>query len=132
MFKRKGNVHPQLPKGWHDGAATSITIKRRNLAKRRGKLWGAGYDLVDQYSGEVIAEYGQDELKHMFQEIINLSQQQLQEAINLIVQALSEHEDSRNGQAIANINLAAYVTLPETMAMTKKEAFNHGYAHRPF
>lgn len=53
-----------LPAGYHDGTLASVSIRRRQQQKRfamsGASYTPSGWDLVDNYSGNVIAEYNDE------------------------------------------------------------------------
>lgn len=113
----------KLPKGFHDGSIAAVSIIRRAPTRRDV----GGWDLVDTHTGSLIAEYNDDggsDFHEMFKAIYTLQVNQAMAAMKLIGGATAEHEHSKNNTVIATITNAAYVTLPQTMKLTRKQAFD--------
>jgi hypothetical protein len=160
MFSRKpkrryGNVD--------DTTLASIRIQRRRGQKYKssqGTMFvPAGWDLMDGYSGRVIAEFNDEtapptmattvrsmstssrissayrdnganngsELGEMFQEIYRLCYQNTMDAMKMIAAALPEHEETPHGGFIASLEFKVNVSMPETSALTKKQAYQQGF-----
>jgi hypothetical protein len=157
----------KTPSGYHDGTLASVSITRRQQQKRGKRYVPAGWDLIDTYSGNVIAEFNDEtapppatrfrssaystklghisgvgtnplqpdgnELGELFQSIYMLCYNTTIEALQLLGQAIPEHKDSPDGTAIAQLVVSAYTKLPQSVNMTKKEAFKAGYnSEEPF
>lgn len=123
MRIRRYKAKQKLPRGFHDGTVASISVVRRAPTKRDV----GGWDIVDTHTGTLIAEYNDDgggDFHEMFKAIYRLQMDQATAALKLLGGATAEHEHSKNNTIIATISSTAFVTLPRTMAMTKKEAFN--------
>jgi hypothetical protein len=135
------SVQPQV--GWHKGWLTSIQIQRRQGRAEGVGYMPSGWDLVDTQSQQIIAEFNDEtapprqdfsrgfagltaengnEITDMFKEIYNICYQTTLQAMKLAGGALPEHEDSNDGEPIAQIVIGAYSRLPQTVRTTKKEA----------
>lgn len=158
MFKRRIATAPEanLPKGHHDGILTNVVIQRRQATKPNKcnpPINYSGWDLVDQVTCQLIAEFNDEtapplqnwqrydhktrttnegingnELNHLFQAIHTLCMNTAMDALRTIGHALPEHEHSPTGTVIATIAFGASVTLPETAKLTRKQAYQQGYA----
>src|SRR6516225_9427751 len=152
MWRRKQPVpHTnQPPAGWHEGIIQSITITKRNAKKIGNRYHPSGWDLIDSQTGQVIAEFNDEtappplydlvghrglapqdgsELGEMFKEIYRIAYDVTIEAMRLMARALPEHKNSPDGEPIAQLVIGAYNRLPQTIKMTKKEAYE---ATQPF
>jgi hypothetical protein len=144
-------THQEPPVGWHEGRLSSIQILRRHGRHVGERYYPSGWDLVDTQSKQVIAEFNDEtappafrpkigqpaslqpqdgnELGEMFKQIYQICYDTTIEAMKLMGRAMPEHADSNDGEPIAQIVIGAYSRLPETIKMTKREAYN---ATQPF
>jgi hypothetical protein len=127
----------KLPAGCNDGTLAQISILRRQGAKnKRGQFIPAGWDLIDTYSQQVIAEYndetapppqyllrnrtghgritGRDfengsELPELFSAIYTLCYNTTMDAMQMIAETMPEHKHSADGQPIAQLTFSAGV-----------------------
>jgi hypothetical protein len=164
MFRRKQRqqenaaLAEHLPAGWHNGTLAQVSIQRRRGKRTKRGFQPAGWDLIDTYSDQVIAEYNDEtappptklpynrtwaqphlgritghgrtalaptgsELGEMFQAIYTLCYNTTMEAMNLMAEAVPEHQYSEDGQPIAMLTISAYTKLPVSTTMSKKQAF---------
>lgn len=158
--QRAGQTSPPqghtMPEGWHDGRLTMITIQRRQGRRTfidgKRSFQPSGWDLVDSYTGHVIAEFNDEtslppkgnrpwnigqsrdklpqdgnELGEMFKAIYTIANDALIEAMQLMGTATPEHEDSRDGEPIAMLTISAYTNLSQSVPDNRVQAFRQGW-----
>lgn len=139
--KRFGMSGPNyIPSGWdlvdihsgqviaeyNDETAPPPLTRFRNSSHstKLGYISGVGTDPLNPDGNE---------LAELFQSVYLLCYNTTIEALKLLGQAITEHEDSPDGTMIAELRISAYTSLPKSAGMTKTEAFKAGYTgEEPF
>ena len=124
MWGRRKREVAQLPQGWHDG-----TVAHINIVRRQGKQ--PGWDVLDVFSGELVAEFNEDELKDLLLLVNELIQNTAQESFKAIASAIPEHNDSPTNTAVAQVNFGTFTNLPQSANINRLTAFRQGWSQPP-